>query len=612
MTGDTVIGNHGPVALSSKLGWLLSGPLDCPSDAAFTHSHVIINSDFNDPLLSNETDILISMLRQFWNTESIGVLEDDPNNATPAFLNQLPFKQIQYEVGLPWKEDHPEIPDHYAICMNHLRYLQHKLLKSPELLQGYDSIIQDQLKQGIIEPVMEGAASLLQTNDIVNTNRMVHYLPHHCVIWQDKQTTKLRIVYDGSAKTKTDSISLNDCLETGPNLIPKLFDVLITFRWHLVAVTADIEKAFLMIGIRPSDRDMLHFLWLKNPYNAEGDALELRFKRLVFGLCPSPAILGSVISHHLDNYQSNHPEIIPSIKKSFYVDDLISGGNTVEEAPRMYEVAKQAMSEGGFNLRNWNSNPPELLSRIASSSGQPVSGLVTNDNEHGGDEAPSHFIVGGDKQSTDQCKLLGTMWNSVSDEFTFCFSELINLVGKLPKSRRSLLKVTASIFDPLGLLSPFIIKLKLLFQTPCHRRVGWDEPLADRSLKQWNELMFEFTLLQQIRIPRCYFDDDMVPDLIECHGFSDASEHAYAAVLYLRTIDKRGKIVTRLVASKTRVAPTTKQSIPRLELLGALILARLINTILTNCPKKPSVTCWVDSMTTLFWIKNDKPWKQYI
>ena len=93
--------------------------------------------------------------------------------------------------------------------------------------------------------------------------------------------------------------------------------------------------------------------------------------------------------------------------------------------------------------------------------------------------------------------------------------------------------MTASIFDPLGLLSPFVIKLKLLFQTLCHKRVGWDEPLADKLLKQWNELMSEFTLLQQIRITRCYFDDDMVCDLIEWHGFSDASEHAYAAVLYL-------------------------------------------------------------------------------
>ena len=305
----------------------------------------MINDNFNDPLPSNETNILISMLRQFWNTESIGVLEDDHNNAMPAFLNQLQFKQNRYEVGLLWKEDHLEISDHYAICMNRLRYLQHKLLKSIGLLKRYNSIIQDQLRQGIIEPVMEGTASLLKTNIIVNTNRMVHNLPHHCVIRQDKQTTKLRIVYDGSAKMKTDSISLNDCLETGPNLIPKLFDVLITFQWHLVAVTADIEKAFPMIGIRPSDRDMLCFLWLKNPCNVKSDALELRLARLLFGLCPSPAILGSVISHHLDKYWSNHPEIIPSIKKLFYVDDLISGGNTVEEALRIYEVANQDMLE---------------------------------------------------------------------------------------------------------------------------------------------------------------------------------------------------------------------------------------------------------------------------
>ena len=190
---------------------------------------------------------------------------------------------------------------------------------------------------------------------------MVHYLPHHCIIRQDKQTTKLRIVYDGSAKTKEDRVSLNDCLETGPNLIPNLFNVLIAFRWHLVAVTADIEKAFLMIEIK------LRFLWLKDPNNVESHISELRFTRLVFGLCPSPAILGSVISHHLDRYKSKYPEIIPSIKNLFYVDDLISGGSTVEEAFRTYTVTKQAMLEGGFNLRKWNSNSPELLSKIASS-----------------------------------------------------------------------------------------------------------------------------------------------------------------------------------------------------------------------------------------------------
>ena len=146
--------------------------------------------------------------------------------------------------------------------------------------------------------------------------------------------------------------------------------------------------------------------------------------------------------------------------------------------------------------------------------------------------------------------------------------------------------MSASIFDPLGLLSPFVIKLKLLFQTLCHKRIGWNEPLTDQSLKQWNELSSEFAVLNQLQIPRCYFDNDVVPDLIEYHGFGDASEHAYAPVLYLRTIDKNGKIVIRMVASKTRVAPIVKQSIPRLELLGALILVRLIKTVLKNCPQK--------------------------
>ena len=341
VTGDTIVGNHGPVAISSKLGWLVSGPLDIYNNSTFTKSHVIINGDCNDPLSSDENDILLTMLHRFWHTESIGVLQDDCENATPTFLNQVHFKEDRYEVSLPWKEGHFKIPEHYVMCVNRLRYLQLKLLKSPDLLHEYDNIIQDQLKQGIIERVEK---ALDNTNAL--KNRMIHYLPHHCVIRQDKQTTKLRIVYDGSAKMATDSTSLNDSLQTGPNLIPKLFDVLITFRWHLVAVTADIEKAFLMIGITPSDRDMLRFLWLQNPHDVESGFMELRFTRLVFGLRPSPAILGSVISHHLDQYHSRHPEIIPSIKNSFYIDDLISDGSSVEEVFNIYKVTKQAMSEG--------------------------------------------------------------------------------------------------------------------------------------------------------------------------------------------------------------------------------------------------------------------------
>ena len=125
------------------------------------------------------------------------------------------------------------------------------MLSNPELLKEYDHTIQDQLSKGIVEPVSKQSDYL---------HSRVHYLPHHGVIRQDKQTTKLRIVYNGSARLKADVVSLNDCLKTGPNLIPKLFNALIKFRWYLVTLTADIEKAFLMIGIVPCDRDMLRFL----------------------------------------------------------------------------------------------------------------------------------------------------------------------------------------------------------------------------------------------------------------------------------------------------------------------------------------------------------------
>ena len=127
--------------------------------------------------------------------------------------------------------------------------------------------------------------------DEIKESETVHYLPHHAVVRSDRETTKLRIVYDGSAKPPTRSHSLTDCLETGPNCTPQLFDMLRKFRWQRVGVTADIEKAFLMIGIKEIDRDMLRFLWFKEPNDLNSELVHYRFARLVFGLRPSPAIL---------------------------------------------------------------------------------------------------------------------------------------------------------------------------------------------------------------------------------------------------------------------------------------------------------------------------------
>ena len=132
-------------------------------------------------------------------------------------------------------------------------HLQQKLLKNPELLTEYNRTIQEQLYKGIIEQVNSSMSGPLEKCNINERGESVHYLPHHAVICRERATTKIRIVYDGSAKLSDSGLSLNDCLQTGPNLIPKLFDVLVQFRSHPVALTADNEKAFLMIGIVPAD-----------------------------------------------------------------------------------------------------------------------------------------------------------------------------------------------------------------------------------------------------------------------------------------------------------------------------------------------------------------------
>ena len=183
----------------------------------------------------------------------------------------------------------------------------------------------------------------------------VHYLPHHAVLRRDRETTKVRVVYDGSAKSPGNNYSLNDCLQVGPNLIPQLFDVLVKFRSDPIALTADIEKAFLMVSMDEASKDMLRFLWFKNPIETTPEVIQLRFCRLVFGLRPSPSILGSTIRYHLDSCEKLNPElsyVISLLRERLYVDDFLGGADSIKKAEEIYN---------GTNLPSQAESPTESL-----------------------------------------------------------------------------------------------------------------------------------------------------------------------------------------------------------------------------------------------------------
>ena len=572
--GDIIRGDSGPVALNSHFGWLVSGPTK-PLSVNYTVSTLIIEGDGNLEYSDNQ---LTQDLSRFWDTEAIGIFESKQKMIDP-FPPGLVFdwEGCRYQVTLPWKSDTRPLSDCHALCVGRLNQLYKRLMKGESILKEYDEVFRKQLEDGIIERVPHSEEGL--------SGR--HFLPHHGVIREDKETTKLRVVFDGSAKDGVKDLSLNDCLEKGPNTTPHIFDILLKFRSYPIGIVADVEKAFHQIVVSPKDRNMLRFLWFDDIGKQNPQIIQYQFCRLVFGLTPSPAILNETIHHHVTRYLLTEPVIAEILASGFYVDDFTSGAQTVEEGFNIYQKARYLMKQGGFNLRKWRTNSKNLQQKIN--------------------------LMQGESSESQEVRLLGVKWNTERDEFQFDFKEVTNFVKLLPPTKRSVLRISAKMFDPLGLLSPFIIGAKILFQVLCKSKQDWDSILDGHLLRQWKQLTEEFEAVSEISIPRCYFHLEQHSIISQqLHGFSDASVRAYAAVVYLRTEYENGHVSVCLISSKTRVAPLKEQTIPRLELLGATILSRLVSCIRKNSNLDYDTYYWTDSLTVLCWLKNHKQWKQYV
>ncbi|CAB4005289.1 Hypothetical predicted protein, partial [Paramuricea clavata] len=307
--------------------------------------------------VQNKDGELIETLRTFWDTESIGITNHDIGNPEESkFLREVSFDEQEgrYQVRLPWKTEALPQSNGYSTCVRRLRQLHSHLKKDKHLLNDYDSVIKQQLESGIIEAVPE------EDDDSDGS----YYLPHHGVLREDKETTKLRVVFDGSAKPNEESPSINECLEKGPNLVPNLFDTVIKFRSHPIGIVADIEKAFHQIQISPEDRRMLRFLWFDDITEPVPKIRRFQFCRLVFGLTPSPAVLASIIQHHLSRHKEREPEMVSLLNDSFYVDDFAGGAKTDDDAVEVYEKAQAIMKDGGFTLRKWMSNSKKFREMV--------------------------------------------------------------------------------------------------------------------------------------------------------------------------------------------------------------------------------------------------------
>ena len=301
-----------------------------------------------------------------------------------------------------------------------------------------------------------------------------------------------------------------------------------------------------------------------------------------------------------------------------YVDDLITGNETVSEVFSFYLKAKEKLSEVGFTLQKFVTNSPELFDLIqrkeANNDKTESSEQVFSDENE--TYAKTGLNVNEKLTEQSETKVLGHVWNFQSDEICFQIKTILDIAEKTPLTKRGVLSIMAHVYDPLGLISPAMSRLKFLFRDLCKLDLLWDSPLPTKLKEQYIDWISSLGTISVLSIPGCYFRNiSEDPISVELHGFRDASINSFAATVYLRIVTEN-QIETSLATSKNRLSPLVPQSVLGLELLAAVILARLITCArdaLSSVFAIDHIQCWSDSLTVLFWLKNNtKDWKTFV
>lgn len=260
------------------------------------------------------------------------------------------------------------------------------------------------------------------------------------------------------------------------------------------------------------------------------------------------------------------------------MDDLLTGTDDLEQAVKLQEQMDKLLERGKFKLRKWRANDERITSRLEED-GRSDNLLILNRHE--------------------ALKTLGLLWNSQDDTLQY---SVFN-AGERIMTKRLILSEISKIFDPLGLIGPVLITAKLIMQELWKQKLEWDVPVSNTLHTAWSGYCDSLKLINDLRIPRNIKPYNTLQNF-DLHGFCDASEKAYGACIYVSCTDDQGRVSIRLICSKSKVAPLKTLSVPRLELCGALLLSRLLASVIRSLKITSNHTyLWTDSQIVLAWIK---------
>ncbi|GFU32829.1 integrase catalytic domain-containing protein [Trichonephila clavipes] len=398
--------------------------------------------------------------------------------------------------------------------------------------------------------------------------RGMYFIPHLGVYRSDKKTSKLRVVFNASSAT-TNGYSLNSLQYNGGVAQNDLFSIMVRFRKHIFAFIADVQKMYRMIWINPDQRKLQRILWREN---MDEPIKTFELSTVTYGTTSAPFLATRTLKQLALDEAGNFPLGSSVVMSDMYIDDVLTGAETLLEAKELKNQLINIFAKGGMVLHKWCGNNTELI------------------------EVSENY----DFSDSSEIKVLGVYWNPKHD----CFSFRVKIDLHELNTKRDVLSTIARIYDPLGLLGPVVAKAKFFLQKLWMLKIDWTDLLPDTINREWRQFVESLQVVNDININRCIVVEQ--PEVIELHGFSDASQSAYGAVVYCKSITSDGKMLVHLIASKSRVAPTKQTTIPRLELCAAVLLAKLVHRVKQALKLNVTNTfLWSDSMIVLSWIRKE-------
>lgn len=556
------LGVQSPNLRSSKLGWIISGPVpSVTSPKAVACNHALVSK--------SEDENIEKMINKSWELEDVSTnqtLSESQNECERHFLaHTTRDKTGRFCVKLPFKESTECLGDTYKLAKRRFINLEKRFKRDPNLKIEYTDFIHEYLELGHL--------SKSNHNFYPNSSPSpYYYLCHHAVIKQESESTKLRVVFDGSAPS-TSGYSLNSILMVGPHIQDSIFSILIRARQYKYILTGDIEKMYRQVLVHNADRDLQLIVWRED----ESKPIQTFSLHTVTYGTASASYLSTRCLWELGQEHTDE-DIKNVIQKDFYVDDLITGSDDPERLIYIQKCVSSALSAGCFKLRKYKSNCPEIFNSID---------MNNEDN-----------LTISDSSST-----LGLGWTPSSDTLHFPIKGFTHDSNKTI-TKRFIMSNAFKIFDPLGILSPIVVQPKMMIQKLWQQRLGWDEPVPIDIINDWIKFSDSVKALSELKIPRLVLGDS--PKYIELHSFSDASKSALGACIYMKTASSNGDVTVGLLCAKSKVAPLKPTTIPRLELCAAGIAAKLTKSVLDSLRYRPAkIFHWCDSSVVLAWIKSD-------